>query len=552
MRVRVQSVAILQSGVDRVAVWDVATRAVMYVDTGLKDPSFLKWSRVGPQLVIGSAKGGVVIFRKDSRKKLPITGKHSGAITCGDWSRDNRLALGGADNAITVSNADGDTIEQLSVKQTPVALQFATQKTDSRPRRGGAGAAATDAADTTVSANLGGRTIMLYDVTDAEHPMELAFEPRYGRIITYKWFGDGYLMIGFSEGWLVVVSTHVREMGQELYSGRFHREALEDIAYNLSAQRAATAGGNDIRLLDMVGWKEAKGESASVPPAHGPIDSLSWTADGQIITAATRSGHVYSFLARMPTIVDSWGSRVAYMSSLREVTVVDAADDTPPVQFPVNVEPAFVALGAAHAAVGMNNRVWFHRVTGTAGIGAVVAERDYLGTVDDVKLGAAHAAVLCQGRIFVHRVEAPAATGQRGAPPPPDAGMRTLPEGDGAPAATCIAIADDYLVYGTTAGTVCMFNLADWAPIPACDFRSDSGRSIRGVFPNESCTRIAILNDAQQGNACCARSTLGKPQRCLRLNAIRRPQDAQKLAHSPSSVVAVSLSSALRAPAFIV
>jgi len=52
---------------------------------------------VGPQLAIGGANGSLLIFRRDTRKKQLITGKHAGAILCGDWSRDNTLALGGAD-----------------------------------------------------------------------------------------------------------------------------------------------------------------------------------------------------------------------------------------------------------------------------------------------------------------------------------------------------------------------------------------------------------------------------------------------------------------------
>ena len=90
-----EALAILQQGVERVAVWESSTSSVLYVDTQLKEPTFMKWSKNGPQLAIGASKGGLVIFRRDSRKKLPIAGKHSKAIVCGDWSSgaENRLAL---------------------------------------------------------------------------------------------------------------------------------------------------------------------------------------------------------------------------------------------------------------------------------------------------------------------------------------------------------------------------------------------------------------------------------------------------------------------------
>ena len=48
-------------------------------------------------------------------------------------------------------------------------------------------------------------------------------QPRYGSIVKYQWFGDGYMMIGFSNGFVVVISTHMKEIVEELFSGRFHK-----------------------------------------------------------------------------------------------------------------------------------------------------------------------------------------------------------------------------------------------------------------------------------------------------------------------------------------
>ena len=63
--------------------------------------------------------------------------------------------------------------------------------------------------ENTVSINLGRKTMYLYNLSDRENPIELAFQSKYGRIATYNWFGDGYMMIGFSEGYFVVISTRI-------------------------------------------------------------------------------------------------------------------------------------------------------------------------------------------------------------------------------------------------------------------------------------------------------------------------------------------------------
>ena len=34
----------------------------------------------------------------------------------------------------------------------------------------------------------------------------------------YKWFGDGYIMLGFSTGFLNAVSTHMKEIGEEMFN----------------------------------------------------------------------------------------------------------------------------------------------------------------------------------------------------------------------------------------------------------------------------------------------------------------------------------------------
>ena len=69
-------------------------------------------------------------------RKIPILGKHTKKITCGAWSQQNLLALGSEDKTISVSNAEGDTIRQTSLRADPSDLLFSEMKTDERSTMG--------------------------------------------------------------------------------------------------------------------------------------------------------------------------------------------------------------------------------------------------------------------------------------------------------------------------------------------------------------------------------------------------------------------------------
>lgn len=57
-------------------------------------------------------------------------------------------------------------------------------------------------------------------------------------------YGDGYILLGFSAGYFVVISTHLKEIGQELFQAKNHRDALSDIAISTTLSKAASCGDN--------------------------------------------------------------------------------------------------------------------------------------------------------------------------------------------------------------------------------------------------------------------------------------------------------------------
>lgn len=190
-----ECLAVLQEGNGIILIWDSSTRTTLSVDTNLKDPTFMIWSKVGPQLAVGTAKGNFLMYNKKTRKKIPVLGKHPRRITCGDWNTNNQLVLGSSDSTVTVSNDTGDTLGQSQLKRAPTFMCFVEKAANDHiaPQE----KPASD--DAMVAMNLSGKSLLLYKLHDPDRPVELAFQPKYGAIVGHLSFGEGKLLLGFSE-----------------------------------------------------------------------------------------------------------------------------------------------------------------------------------------------------------------------------------------------------------------------------------------------------------------------------------------------------------------
>lgn len=101
---------------------------------------------------------------------------------------------------------------------------------------------------------------------------------------------------------------------------------------------------------------------ASLPaPPSPPLNSL--PVPRQVLTVSSESGELLAFLASLPIINDSFDTKVVYLTSLLELSVIDVLSDER-TRVNIETEPAFVALGPNHVAAGMNNQAWFYSIQG--------------------------------------------------------------------------------------------------------------------------------------------------------------------------------------------
>ena len=483
-----EHLAVIQDGSSVLCLWSVHSKKLKQVEmSGVKDPSFMTWSRVGGELAVGTQKGNLLIYNVHTLKSISVAGKHSKKITCGAWNTENKLALASLDRMLTISDEKGELVEQAKLKYDPYDIQFSAQKVDDN----------TPPSESTVSINMGRQTVLLYNMHDSDNPVELAFQSKYGEIVQYWWFGDGYLMIGFSRGYLIAISTHMREIGEELQSMKMFESALTSVCYSTALNKLAVSGDDGVKLVDMSDWKEMKTDQVRFGQDEGDVDSMAWTNDGQILTVSTTGGYVFNYLTSIPQLSAAHGSHLLYLSSLRSLSLFDASSAADPdshVQsWDVAVEPTFLALSGRWLGCGMNNHAWYY----TLDSHVVVQEKSYMGSVKAIACNDTWAAVLCDGKVVVHTI-APTEQVQRDNPEV-DAQLfedRVFPQStDDTSVIVAMTLTDDYLIYCTDKGLLVHYYLAEAAAIN--EHRHEC--PILSFSSNPSGTRVVFIDQKHRG-----------------------------------------------------
>ncbi|XP_037327609.2 WD repeat-containing protein 19 isoform X1 [Pungitius pungitius] len=469
--------AVIAAKSSSIYLWDASVNKTSQIESGMRDQmSFILWSKTGPLLAIGTVKGNLLIYNQQTSRKIPVLGKHTKKITCGCWSVQNLLALGSDDNTLSISNHEGDTIRQTTLRGEPADITFSERKTNERSGQG----------ENTVSLSVENKNLMLFNTNDLENRIELTFQRHYGQIVSYRWYGDGYILIGFSHGYFVVISTHIKEIGEELHQARNHKDSLNSVAISTAVNKAASCGDNSIKIHELSELKDISNVIQLDDETKG-LDQLNWTDDGQLLAVSTQSGTLHVFLTKLPILGGSFGTRLAYLTSLLEVTVSNQVEGESPVVIQVEVEPTFIAMGPFHVAVGMNNRAWFYAlVDGEPGFNKL-KDIEYLGTIASMSLNSDYAAALFEGKVQLHMIE--------GKDQDEKKQMKLFPEDEGKGRIICHALTADFLYYGTDAGDVVCVLVEDWETV----ISYSHAVGVRKVFPDLNGTRLVFIDDKSGG-----------------------------------------------------
>jgi len=61
------------------------------------------------------------------------------------------------------------------------------------------------------------------------------------------------------------------------------------------------------------------------------VERVEWTDDGQLLGVSTPSGHLHVYLTELPIIGASYMTRIAYLSSLQEITLQNGTQQVKPL-----------------------------------------------------------------------------------------------------------------------------------------------------------------------------------------------------------------------------
>lgn len=580
--------AIANNGGSTVTLWRARTREVQSLESNMKGISCLRWNSTAPVLAIGTNKGNLMFYNALLGKKVPMIGRHTDSILHAQWTRNNILGTTSADKKLSLSKGvDGDgTVYEIPLQYRSTKMSFSDAHSvtsgqkganatggNGKPKRANEErdvVASTPAAPSpgsdgdrraSLKASLGEERLMLAisgsrvlyvvdmsDFSSSKSPFELSFQDFYGDVKAFEWFGDKQLLVAFSKGYIVVLSSHTSEVGEEFHSKRYFKDRLEDIAFCPGIGMLAAVGGNVIKLLDVYSsdFKDIVTDVMELP-SNLVTTKAGWTADGQVLAVATETGDIFGVLASLPFVTCSYAGMLVHLTSLQEISVVNVLSDGSSggggggagvrgargasrskaqdrVTIEIDTEPSFVGVGVSHIAVGVYNEVWFYKIDGktmndgggraeqessrSSGKGdrasRLVFKKEYMGSVTEIHLNARFAAALIDRKLHVHEIEPTSSSGNhRSHSASHDSSEYIIPseKDDSAGGSshatadiTSVAISDQLLFYGTEQGNLHVVHLETQARINDFTHLEGGGGRIAKIVPNGPGTRLLFLD----------------------------------------------------------
>ena len=121
---------------------------------------------------------------------------------------------------------------------------------------------------------------------------------------------------------------------KELFQLRAHKNYLADVAVSKSLNKAATLGDSCIKTYELSDLKDVE-SIINIEDIGQNLHELSWSEDGQLLALSTVGGAVQVFLMKLPLVASVCTHRIAFMTSLKEITIYDHLSKTKVIYFQI-------------------------------------------------------------------------------------------------------------------------------------------------------------------------------------------------------------------------
>lgn len=219
-----------------------------------------------------------------------------------------------------------------------------------------------------VSCIVNEKTLFLtkFDDPSMASPLELGFQARYGNILAHFWHGDGYIVLVFVGGFIVLLSSHHKEIGTELVLCELKDDIVRHAAFNPNRGWISICGGSaTLEIHDASDPKSILG-ATEVSDDEGRIRQIvrsEWTEDGQLVSVSNAVGDVIMYLTSVPMMGGANFNQLACMNSLTDCALYSFISTTgQPSQdfvFQFGAQPNLVVLGPLHLTAIIHRYVFF-------------------------------------------------------------------------------------------------------------------------------------------------------------------------------------------------
>ena len=430
----------------QVILWSKSTVEVAVpriIDTQFQDASHIRWSS-SQTIAVLTRKGNVVLIdTTNNDESSSIIGKHAGPILSGVWvnvvDKENNtkplLVLGGQDNIVTISNADGDTIDQIELAEKP--LSFSVLETDQ---------------DTLVSINVGGKTIHVHSLVKRKTLLDKKVD---GHIMYQELLHDGNILVALQNGCVLIVSSDV--VGSDDATRMLDLPLIADASFchsnnMLAIKEPGNNGSIGVYLYDELNKSVDCNPvfKTSIDGYFSSLQQLKWCETSCMLSVGAQGG-IYGF-ASLETSLYAFDDQtlcLAFVSSLMTVEIHKHGNGS--LICKLDIHPTHLAIGEHHFAVAKGKRVILYRLN--QGFCDIILDKKLKQEVDILSMNGKNLAVLSGNEVKLYCINSVGLLEEVHVFPD-----QTSDEVD-QDEVTIMSIAKTVLSYGTKKGQIKLFSL---------------------------------------------------------------------------------------------